>query len=48
MLARPKLNTMEALISKALIALGISHGKCISNVLKEHNEMKWEIKHLKP
>ena len=38
MLAESKLNSIEVLISKALI---------INNVLKEYNEIKEEIKNLK-
>ena len=49
MLARTKLNRIEALIFKALIELNISHDKfvLINDVLKEYNEMKEEIKNLK-
>ena len=52
MLAKPKLNTIEDFISKYLIDSVISHNKfvLIDNVLivlKEHNEMKEEIKNLK-
>ena len=48
MLAKSKLNGIEVLISKALIDSVISHGEfvLISNVLKEYNEMKEEIKSL--
>ena len=49
MLAKSKLNRIEALISKALIDLNISHDEfvLINNVLKEYNKMKEEIKNLK-
>ena len=48
MLAKSKLNGIEVLISKALIDSVISHGEfvLISNVWKEYNEMKEEIKSL--
>ena len=48
MLAKSKLNGIEVLISTALIDSVISHGEfvLISNVLKEYNEMKEEIKSL--
>ena len=48
--AKSKLNSIEVvLISKALINSVISHDEfvLINNVLKEHNEMKEEIKNLK-
>ena len=47
--AKSKLNSIEVLISKALIDSVISHDKfvLINNVLKECNEMKEEIKILK-
>ena len=46
MLATPKLNSMEVLISKALIDSSISHDEFVSmnNVLKELYDMKEEIK----
>ena len=49
LLAKPKLNSIEVLISKALIDLVISHGEfvLINNVPKEYDEMKEEIKNLK-
>ena len=49
MLAKTNLNSKEVCISKALINLNISYDDffSIGNVLKEHNEMKEEIKHLK-
>ena len=49
LLAKTKLNTIEVLISKALIDSYINHDKIVSvnNVLREYNEMKDEIKHLK-
>ena len=49
MLAKSKLNTIEVLISKALIDSVVSHDEfiLINNVLKEYNEMKEEIKNLK-
>ena len=49
MLAKSKLNSIEVLISKALIDSNISHGKfvLINNALKEYDNMKEEIKNLK-
>ena len=49
MLAKSKLNSIEVLISKALINSVISHDEfvVIKNVLIEYNEMKEEIKNLK-
>ena len=49
MLAKSKLNRIEVLISKALIDSVFSHDEfvLISNVLKEYEEIKEEIKHLK-
>ena len=46
MLARPKLNNIQVLIFKSLIDSNISHDEfaLIGNVLKEHGEMKEEIK----
>ena len=46
MLAKTKLNTIEVLISKALIDSSISHDEFVSEdiVLKEYDEMKEEIK----
>ena len=46
MLGKDNLNTIEILISKALINSYISHHELISvnNVLREYNEMKEEIK----
>ena len=48
-LAKTKSNTMEVLISKALIDPCISHDEFISinNVLKEYNDMKKDIGSLK-
>ena len=45
-LSKTKLNTLEVLISKALIELYINHDKFVSvnNVLREYNEMWEEIK----
>ena len=45
---KDKLNTIEVLISKALINSYISHGKFIlvNNVLTEYYEMKEEVKNL--
>ena len=47
--AKTKLNSIEVLISKALIDLNISHDQFIlvNNVLKEYDDMKKEIKNLK-
>ena len=49
MLAKSKLNSIEILISKALIDSNINHDEfiLINNVLKEYNDMKEEIKSLK-
>ena len=49
LLAKSKLNSIEVLISKALIYSLISHDEfiLINNLLKEYNEMKEEIKNLK-
>ena len=48
LLAKPKFNSMEVLISKSLIDSAISHNEfvLINNVLKKYNEMKGEIKKL--
>ena len=48
LLAKSKLNSIEVLISKALIDSNISHDEfvLINNVLKEYDEMKEEIKNL--
>ena len=45
MLAKNKLNTVEVLISKALIDSNISDNEfiVINNVLKEYDDMKEEI-----
>ena len=47
--AKTKLNSIEVLISKALIDLNISHDEFIlvNNVLNEYDDMKKEIKNLK-
>ena len=44
--AKTKLNTIEVLISKALINLCLNHDKFVSvnNVLREYNEMREDIK----
>ena len=49
LLANSKLNSIEVLISKALIDSNISHDKfvLINNELKEYDNMKEEIKNLK-
>ena len=46
LLAKTKLNSIEVLISKALIDSNISHGEfaLINNVLKEYDDMKEKIK----
>ena len=46
LLANPKLNAIEVLISKALINSFISHKDffSVNNVLREYNETKEEIK----
>ena len=48
LLAKSKLNSIEVLISKALIDSVVSHDEfiLIINVLKEYNEMKEKIKNL--
>ena len=48
MLAKSKLNSLEVLISKALIDSNISHDEfvLINNVLKEYDDMKEKIKSL--
>ena len=48
LLTKSKLNSIEVLISKALIDSVISHDEfvLINNVLKEYNEMKEAIKNL--
>ena len=45
LLGKDKLNTIEVLISKALIDSYISHNEfvLVNNVLKEYNEMKGDI-----
>ena len=45
LLAKVKLNTIETLISKALIDLYINYEKfaSVNNLLREYNEMKEEI-----
>ena len=49
MLAKTKLNSIEVVISKALIDSSISHDEfvLINNVVKEYDEMKEEIKNWK-
>ena len=49
LLAKSKLNSIEVLISKALIDSVISHDEfvLINNLLKEYKEIKEEIKNLK-
>ena len=49
MLVKSKLNSIEVLISKALIDLVVSHEEfvLINNVRKEYDEMIKEIKNLK-
>ena len=49
LLVKSKLNSIEVLISKALIDSNISHDEFVSinNVLKEYEEMKEKIKNLK-
>ena len=48
LLGKDKLNTIEILISKALIDSCINHDVFVllNNVLREYNEMKNEIKSL--
>ena len=47
LLRKDTLNTIEVLISKALINSYIIHGEfvLIKNILREYNEMKEETKH---
>ena len=46
-LAKTMLNTLEGLVSNALIDSGISHDELVSvNVLKKYDDMKEEIKML--
>ena len=49
MLAKSKLNSIEILISKALVDSDINQDEFIllNNVLKEYHNMKEEIKNLK-
>ena len=49
LLAKSKLNTIEVVISKALIDSNITHDEFVlkNNVLKEYDQMKEEIKNLK-
>ena len=49
MLAKSKFNSIEVLISKALIDSVISHDEfvLINNVQKEYNAMKEEVQNLK-
>ena len=49
LLEKSKLDSIEVIISKALINSVISHDEfvLINNVLKEYNEMKKEIKKIK-
>ena len=49
LLAKTKLSSIEALISKALIDSVIGHDEfvLVNNVLKEYDEMNKEIKNLK-
>ena len=44
--ARTELNTVEVLVSKALIDSNISHGEfsLVNNVLKEYDHIKEEMK----
>ena len=49
LLVKSKLNSIEVLLSKALInsAITLNEFILINNVLKEYNEMKEEIKNVK-
>ena len=49
LLAKTKLSSIEVLISKALVNSNISHDEFTlkNNVLKDYDDMKEEIKHLK-
>ena len=46
LLAKPKLNTIEVLVSMSLINPYINHDKfaLVNNLLREYNEMQEEIK----
>ena len=46
LLAKTKLNTIEVLISKALIDSNISHNEFVSanNMLREYDDLKEEVK----
>ena len=46
LLAKPKLNTIEVLVSMSLINLYINHDKfaLVNNLLREYNKMQEEIK----
>ena len=50
MLTKPKLNSIEALISEALIDLNISHDEFVlkNDVLKKYEDMREEIKNWNP
>ena len=48
LLAKTRFNSIEVLISKALINSNISHDEFVLiNVLKEYDDMKEEIKNVK-
>ena len=49
LLAKSKLNSIKVLTSKALIDWNISHDEfiLINNVLREYDEMKYEMRNLK-
>ena len=46
LLAKPKLNTIEVLVSMSLINPNINHDKfaLVNNLLREYNKMQEEIK----
>ena len=48
LLAKAKLNSVEILISKALIDTNITHGELVSinNVSKEYDDIKEEVRNL--
>ena len=50
MLTKPKLNSIEALISESLIDLNISHDEFVlkNDVLKKYEDMREEIKNWNP
>ena len=49
LLAKSQLNSIEVLVSKALIDSSISHAQfiLINNIIKEYDDMKEEVKNSK-